>query len=157
MREGHIQGICAVDRPDFHLLRDLGVKYVRLGLGFPFVDEGSQKLSERFERSLATIEKYASEGFKALGTTFGPGSFRYDPEAKETRWNTSIPKWAGTPADQKYYDTIASACEVLAQKTRGIVDIWQIANEPDIDIFRGDLTDEQIDRFLVVSASAVKS
>jgi hypothetical protein len=156
MRQNHIQGICAVEKPDFPLLRDLGVRYVRLGLGFPFADEGMKTPSERFERSLTVIEQYASEGFMALGTTFGPGSSRYDPQTKTTRWMTAIPAWAGTHNDQKYYDVLEKACEVLGTKTRGMVDLWQIANEPDIDIFRGELTDEQIDRFLVISARAIK-
>jgi arabinogalactan endo-1,4-beta-galactosidase len=132
------------------------VKYVRLGLGFPFADEKCVAISERFLRGLKIIEEYAAEGFKALGTTFGPGSSRYDPQTKQTRWMSAFPDWAGTHNDARYYEILEHACEVLAQKTRGMVDIWQIANEPDIDIFRGELNDEQIDRFLVTSALAVK-
>lgn len=156
MKNNHIQGICAVDKPDFKLLRELGVKYVRLGLGFPFADVEMNTLSVNFQQNLNVIEQYTGEGFKVLGTTFGPGSSRYDPVSKEIRWIPSIPEWAGSHNSEQYYRVLERACEVLGEMTLNKVDLWQIANEPDIPIFHGQLNEEQIYRFLITSAKAIK-
>ena len=156
MKQDHIQGICAIDKPDFALLRDLGVRYVRLGLAFPFDDAGRGTFSAKFENSLRNIEKYAAEGFKTMGVTPGPGSYRYDPETKQMRWVRWMPEWAGPHDGEFYYETLGHACEAMAERSRGMVDLWQISNEPDNDIFRAELTDEQMDRFLLTSARAIK-
>jgi hypothetical protein len=125
-------------------------------VGFPFADRVGGPLREGFERNLKHLRSLSDAGFKLLGTTHGPGSSRYDPQTKTTRWMNGMPEWAGTHDDDGYYDVVDAAAAEMARQTKGLVQYWQIANEPDIDIFRGPLSVEQMDRFLLAGGRGIK-
>jgi hypothetical protein len=81
----------------------------------------------------------------------------YDEKDKQTAWRTTIPAWAGSIDSDSYYETYEKACEEIGRQTRGIVDIWQVSNEMDIDVFRGPLSIEQAARFLTAGGRGVKT
>lgn len=156
MKNNHIIGITpAIDNPDYKLMKELGIKWVRLELGFPFGEKRGE-YSEKFLKNLEEIRKYKEEGFEVLGSSLGPGSMRYDTEVGKTIWVSGVSEWMGSPESDIFYELLEEGCEEAARLTKGIFDIWQIANEPDIDIFRGLWSDEQNIRFLLTAANGVK-
>lgn len=156
MKDNHIIGITpAIDNPDFSLMRDLGVKWVRLGLGFPYGEKRGE-YSEEFLRSLEEVKRYKKEGFEILGGSAGPGSMRYDEKSKKTIWVPGVPEWMGNHDSEEFYKFLEEGCEDAARLTKDIIGMWQIANEPDIDIFRGPWSDVQNVRFLLTAARGVK-
>lgn len=153
MRENHMIGITpAHDAPRFDLLRELGVKWVRQGYVFPFEDCVGGALSEAFLRSEAQVEKYLAEGFQVLASFPGPGSMRYAPEAGKTVYVRAMPEWMGEVGSAGYMEALYGAAKWLAERTRGRITYWQVANEPDIDIFCGPLTMEQNIEYLMTVA-----
>lgn len=153
MKQNHMVGITpAHDNPNFELMRDLGVKWVRQGYTFPFADRIGGKLSEEFVRSEALVEQFLSEGFSVLASYPGPGSMRYMPEAGETVYYRAMPDWMGGLDTDDYYSMLFDSAQWLADRTKERITYWQVANEPDIDMFYGPLSKAQNVRFLLTAA-----
>jgi hypothetical protein len=155
MKQGHMIGITpAHDNPDFALMRDLGIKWVRQGYPFPFKDENGT-LSESFKRADAQINKFISEGFGILCSFTGPGSMRYIPEAGKTVYYRAVPEYLGDPSEDRYHEHLRKATEFLGEYTKDRITYWQIANEPDIDIFYGPLSEKDNIRYLLSATNGI--
>jgi len=155
MKKGHMVGISPTRNDiDFKLLRDLGVKWVRKGYPFPFADEKGT-LSKRFLDADESIERFRAEGFEILCSIPGPGVVSYDSEEKITKFHRSAPAYFGEASDEKYFEKLYEATVFLGEFTKGRIQWWQIANEPDIDIFYGPLNEAQNIRFLTTAAKGI--
>ena len=77
---------------------------------------------------------------------------RYMPDSGKTVYYRAMPDWMGELTDEGYYAQLFDAAAFLAERTCGRITWWQVANEPDIDIFYGPLTREQNLRFLTQTA-----
>lgn len=155
MRENHMVGLVPVEETlDFALLRALGVKWVRLDCGFPYGEKPGE-LSEAFRRRLETVRRYAGEGFKVLGVSVLPGSYRFDAASGRIRWGTDLPGWMGAYDSDAFYQNLREACAETGRLTKGLVDYWQIANEPDAEMFTGPFRDDELVRFLVAAAEGI--
>lgn len=125
---------------------------MRQGYVFPFADRIGGALSDAFLRSEEQVERYLAEGFSVLASFPGPGSMCYMPDSGKTVYYRAMPDWMGELTDESYYAQLFDAAAFLAERTRGRITWWQVANEPDIDIFYGPLTREQNLRFLTQTA-----
>jgi len=140
---------------DLALVKDSGVEWLRTSFRFPFKDpEGS--LSPEFLASLAEARRLREAGFRLLGTVPGPGSYRHDPTLDRTVWKSAVPDWLGTPDQPGYRKTLEEACAFVAREAGDLVEYWQIANEPDVPIFRGPLTNDEMVEFLFAAARGVR-
>lgn len=147
-------GATAIINLDTKLIQDAGIDILRFTFGFPLNEDGSY--SDSFVRRLKAADNLLEQGFKIFGGTFGPGSYRYDEEKNGTVWTTVVPKWAGEVGSEKYYHNIERAGEVLGQECAKYCTYWQIANEPDVKIFHGELTKPQNMDFLISLARGIK-
>jgi hypothetical protein len=155
MKNNHMLGITpAHDNPDFALMRGLGVRWVRQGYPFPFADEKGT-LSEQFLAADKKIERYRAEGFDILCSFTGPGSMRYMPDAGKTVYYRAVPEYLGDPSEERYHKLLFEAAAFLGDYTKGRIKWWQIANEPDIDIFYGPLSEKDNIRYLLNAANGV--
>ena len=157
MKKGHMIGITpAHGSPDFALMRDAGIKWVRQGYPFPFSDE-SGTLSPAFIRADKEIDRFRAEGFEILCSFTGPGSMRYIPEKGETTYYRAVPEYLGDPSEDRYRELLFKAAEFVGNYTKDKVKWWQIANEPDIDIFYGPLSEKDNIGFLLSAARGIMS
>jgi len=155
MKQNHMIGITpAHDSPDFKLMRDAGIKWVRQGYPFPFADEKGT-LSDAFLAADRAIEAFRSEGFEILCGFQGPGSMRYVPEAGKTVYKRGTPEYLGDPSEDRYHKLLFEAAAFLGDYTKDRITWWQIANEPDIDIFYGPLSEKENIRFLLSATNGV--
>ena len=150
-----IVGATAHINLDFDLIKGAGITAFRHGFGYPFKGADKTALNEGFKRSYARGLELNKNGFSLLGSTFGPGSYRFDEKAGKTVWVPSVPAEIGTYADDSFYDFVELATETLGRECKDMCEYWQVANEPDIDIFHGDMTFEQQCRFLTASAKGL--
>lgn len=67
-----------------------------------------------------------------------------------------LPDWVGPPGSGKYNKNYEEICAWMANDLRGIVSIYQIANELDIKLFAGPLTPRESCEFIVHGAKGVK-
>jgi len=155
MKKNHMTGITpAHDNPDFSLMRELGIKWVRQGYPFPFSDEKGS-LSKYFIQADKQIEKFRSEGFEILCSFTGPGSARYVPDAGKTVYSRAVPDYLGDPSEDRYHKLLFEAAAFVGEYTKNRITWWQIANEPDIEIFYGPLTEKENIRFLLNAAKGI--
>jgi hypothetical protein len=151
----YFNGITPSGDHNYPLMRQAGIEWLRFGLGFPFAADLNTP-SERFTSRLAEAAALRALGFQLLASSFGPGSMRYVKEQQATVWTSAIPSEAGEPGSERYYQLVESAGELLGARTAELVTWWQVANEPDIAIFRGTLDNAQIAAFLTRAARGIK-
>jgi hypothetical protein len=142
-------------QPDYDLIRAAGIEWLRASFRFPFADPIGGGHGAGFIENLAHAQELRERGFQLVGKVFGPGSSRYDPETKSTHWMWALPEWAGTFESDTFYETYGAACEEIGRQTMGLVDLWEIGNEPDIEIFTGPLSHGQVIRFLLAGARGI--
>jgi hypothetical protein len=152
-----ILGVSAWSNPNYEMIKAAGIGWVRLTWEFPFEDRIGGKLSAEFLKKLDEAKKVRQMGLHIMGSSPLAGIMAYDPKDKKTAWRPHVPAWAGPIDSDSYYDTYQKGMEELGRQTQGIVDIWQISNEMDIDVFRGPLSIEQAERFLIAGARGVKA
>ncbi|MCL2664549.1 MAG: hypothetical protein FWE82_02960 [Defluviitaleaceae bacterium] len=149
MLKNHMWGITpAHSDPNFALMKDMGVKWVRTGYPFPFENENGT-VSERFKKADAVIDRYIAEGFGILCSFTGPGSVRYSAETGKTEYCRAVPEYLGDPSEDRYSRLLFEAAEFLGEHTKKKITWWQIANEPDIDIFYGPLSEKENINYLL--------
>ena len=151
-----ILGVTPHSNPNYELMKEGGIGWVRLGFGFPFQDKIGGKLNENFLKELEEAKEVRKIGLRIMGITPLAGVMAYDDKDKKTAWRPQIPAWAGSIDSVSYYETYEKACGELARQTKGIVDLWQVSNEMDIDVFRGPLSIEQAERFLTAGGLGLK-
>jgi hypothetical protein len=151
-----ILGVSPWSNPNYQLIREGGIGWVRLGFEFPFEDKIGGKFSKKFSRDLETAKTVRQEGLRIMGVTPLAGTMSYDEKDKQTAWRPNIPSWAGSIESDRYYDVYDKACEEIGRQTRGIVDLWQVSNEMDIVEFRGPMSVQQAARFLQAGARGIK-
>jgi hypothetical protein len=150
-----MHGITPSGDHNYAAMRAIGIEWLRFGMGYPGAGDNGE-LSERFARRLAQARESRAQGMQLLGSSFGPGSMRFVKEQNATVWSSAIPPEAGEPGSAAYFEYVERAAALLGQHTIGLVQWWQIANEPDIDIFRGTFDNVQMAEFLTRSAAGVK-
>ena len=152
-----ILGVSPWSNPNYELIKAGGIGWVRLGFEFPFEDKIGGKLNQKFVKDLDEAKKARSAGLRIMGVTPLAGIMAYDEKDEKTAWRPQIPDWAGPIESDSYYDTYQKGCEELGRQTKGIVDMWQVSNEMDIDVFHGPLSIEQAERFLTAGARGLKA
>jgi hypothetical protein len=155
MKQNHMIGLVPVEEKlNFGLLRDLGIKWVRLEIGIPYSEKRGE-ISQEFLHNMETIKRYADNGFKILAVSVLPGSYRHNPETDKIEWHTDLPEWMGSYDSDEFYENLKKGCAETGRLTKGLVDFWQIANEPDAEMFTGPFNDEQLAKFLVSVAQGI--
>jgi hypothetical protein len=149
-------GVSAWSNPNYQLMKEGGIGWVRLDFGFPFEDKIGGKLCDKFLKDLEEARKIRQFGLRIMGGSPLAGWIAYDEKDKKTAWRPQMPAWAGSIDSDSYYETYEKACEEIGRQTRGIVDMWQVSNEMDIDLFRGPLSTEQVERLLMAGARGLK-
>ncbi|MCL2060020.1 MAG: hypothetical protein FWH01_13375 [Oscillospiraceae bacterium] len=164
MKENHMLGTVSIDNLEFafssaniELMQNAKIKYVRMPLSFPFADAGMKTLTERYKNNLSVIRRLKDAGFETLAATNCACSYRYSPETGTVDCVRSIPDWVGPFDADAFYERMEVAMEYMARETKGLIEWWQVANEPDIKIFYGTLTHEQNERFLRACARGLKN
>ncbi|MDR2687949.1 MAG: hypothetical protein LBB75_09355 [Oscillospiraceae bacterium] len=134
---GMIHGLCRADHYDPRI-KELGVNWVRTGVGFPFDQEGNAL--EGFRRDQERLREFKEHGLKVLVTTPSVGSFFHvgiDPRTPEGEEGTR------------------KVARFFAKELQGLADGFCICNEIGIPRFGYPLDMDQAVRFLGVQAQAM--
>ncbi len=116
-----ILGISPWSSPNYQMIKEAGIHWVRLSFAFPYKDKIGGTLSDEFLKDLAEAKKVHELGLNIMGVTPLAGVMDYNKKDNKTEWTPRIPSWAGSINSDSYYDTYQEACEELARETRGIV------------------------------------
>jgi len=157
---GFVNGTSARPEADTALLKEAGIGWLRVGFGLPFADRVGGRVSDGYRKARARAEAWRAAGFGLMGITPGPGGGRYERDAKgrlQLVWRSSLPEWFGEPGSGEYLRNYEATCRWMAEDLRGLVRIWQIANELDIEIFAGPLSPPQACEYIAAGARGLKA
>ena len=152
-------GTSAYPTADAGLLRQAGIGWVRVGFASPFADRLGGQQTEEYRRRKADAEKFAADGLKVLGVTPLPGIATKKPDADGRlvpAWRDFFPAWCGRLGSEECLRSYEETCRWLAGDLRGIVPVWQIANELDIVEFAGPMNPRQGCDMIVAAARGLK-
>jgi hypothetical protein len=156
MANKRIVGVSPWSNPNYQLMLDAGIEWVRLGVSFPWKDKLHGEYSDKFLEDLDKVKKATEVGLKVMGVTPLAGVMAFDKSDNTTAWRPNVPDWIGPPGSASYYDGYEQACEELARQTGDMVPFWQVSNEMDIDVFRGPLTREYAAGFMLAGARGLR-
>lgn len=158
MRDNFMVGLCAhCDNPNWQLIRNMGTKWVRLGVPYPWEDRVSGAYAPGFLRAVGEITAWRRQGFEVLCSTPALGSTRFNPEVGDTVWHSGYPAWMGSPADEDFYPALEAGISEICAMTKHLVTWYQLGNEPDFQVFIGPTTYEQNVRFNTVWVNTMKA
>lgn len=152
-------GTSAFATADTELLKQAGMGWVRQGLGYPFVDRIGGELSGQYVKAKQAVERFVAEGIQVMGITPGPGIGTYVAGADGTlsmQWKDRFPAWYGALGSEEWLANYEATCEWLAADLKGLVPVWQLANELDIAQFAGPLNPRQACDLVAAAARGLK-
>lgn len=142
---------------DYELMKEAGIEWIRLGVGFPFLDEGKKVLNEKFILARENIAFWREKGFKILGITPGPGHHQATVGSDVLTYQKSTPDWMGDHHSDGYYEKITESLNYVGEYFKDSIEYYQIANEMDIPRFRGTMTADEAIRYMNASAKGIKA
>lgn len=136
---------------DPELMKAAGVELVRHHFPLPFSDRIGGQLKAGYRKARSQAEVWRAAGIEIMGVTpvlgwGGPGA-----------WQSPYPEWFGALGTEQFLASYQSMCEWMAEDLRGLVKMWQIANEVDNPFFAGPLNERQACAFLLRAARGLRS
>ncbi len=147
---------CMHPNPDYALMREAGLEWIRVGIGFPFADPEMTVLSEQYLAYRETTRRWRSEGFSAVGISPLYGMMYASKGTSSLTFRRFLPDWLGTVDDEAFYDCMTKAMAFAAADLKDDITYYQISNEMDITRFRGEMTQEQAARYMYACAKGIK-
>lgn len=147
---------CMQPNPDYALMREAGIEWVRAGVGFPFENTAMTHRSEKYAQYLEVIRKWRAEGFQVMGITPLYGMMYAQKGSPSLTFRRFLPEWLGSVEEDKFYEAITRAMEYAARELKDDITYYQISNEMDITRFRGEMTMEQAARYMYACAKGIK-
>lgn len=135
-----IIGISAYNEADKKLIKEAGIGWVRQGPGFPFRERFGGTPDSGYLKNKEKMINWKKAGFKVMGVTPLPGirTRKIDAHGRvKFVWNNWSPEWMGRLGTDKYLFNYQKICSFLAEDLKGIIPLWQVANEVNIPEFSG--------------------
>jgi hypothetical protein len=154
-----IIGTSAKSGANLDLMRDAGIEWVRVGFPLPFEDRIGGKLSQRYIEARRRAQEWVDQGVRLMAVSPLPVSAGYKKNAEgelALRWTARFPAWMGAIGGDEYNRNYGKVCAFLAKDLKGIIEMWQVANELDIPIFAGPITHRQACDFILCGAVGLK-
>jgi hypothetical protein len=155
-----IIGTSALPTADVALMRQAGIGWLRHSFGYPFVDKLGGELSERYVKAKEEARRRNAQGFQLMGVTPGLGLGTMQPDAQgrlSMVWKDDFPAWMGRPGTPAFTRAYREMCTFMAEDLKGLVQLWQIANELEIVQFAGPLNMAQACDLVLEATQGLKA
>ncbi len=150
-----INDMNSVTEETIKTLKDNGIDYVRIPFPYPFASDGeTPNMSYLTAKRIAKM--FRSSNIKVFGQTFWPGGVGYNSKTGSITWNSNLPDVYSDFNDNYFYIASKAATKFIARDLKDITNVWLISNEPDMSTYTGNMTIEQIGRFINACAEGVK-
>jgi hypothetical protein len=147
---------CLRENPDYDLMREAGIEWVRAGVGFPFADSNFNTLSDQYKKYREIIYKWRKEGFNVKAITPLYGMMFATKGSPSLTFRRFLPEWVGKVTDKEFYEIMTEAMKFASKDLKDVVTYYQISNEMDITRFRGEMTQEQAAQYMYSCAKGIK-
>ena len=140
-KKDKILGIVYAYTPEkrYDMVLDLGVQWIRLGVGFPWTDKMFGTRSPHWEHMKEEFRIAVDAGLKVMPGTPGMGGWSFNKEENITKWHDSWPDFVGEKGTREYYDNVRATAKFMCEDLGPLAgNLWQCMNEIDIPTFSGD-------------------
>lgn len=136
-------------------LKESGVTYVRLVFGYPFGGDGITP-SNQYLISKRTAKKFSDNGIDVMAQFIWPGGRGYDAATNSIVWLSNFPPSVSDYNEEYFYKAAKNAAKYMAADLKDICSSWLISNEIDISTYTGDMSFEQIVRYVEEVTAGVR-
>ncbi|MBQ6540456.1 MAG: hypothetical protein IJL71_05475, partial [Oscillospiraceae bacterium] len=138
---------------NLNTLKAGGINAIKIHIPYPFDAEG--RITSEYIMARNAVINVKNSGLEPICQSFTPGGNAYDAEADDVVWNSYIPG-DFTEYGDDYYNAVAAGCRHIASELAPYCSCWMVSNEPNISVYTGPMTDEEIIRYINTSAIALK-
>ena len=135
-------------------LKKAGIEYIKIHVPYPFEPNGTSITTNYLHAKLA-IKKIKDHGMNVLAQSFTPGGKRYDSKTGTIGWFSNLPNVYSSFDDEYFYKISRAGCEYIARDLKDYTTHWLVSNEPDIDVFTGSMTPDQISSYILACAEGL--
>lgn len=136
------------------VLRQAGVTFVKVHIPFPFDAAGNP--SSGYIAAKRAVKLIAQCGLEPVLQSFTPGGNAYNAATGQVEWMSYLPNVFDSYDDPYFYKLITQGCTYIGKDLAPYGDCWIISNEPNIVAFTGPMTNEQICKYILTCAQAIK-
>jgi hypothetical protein len=154
-----IIGTSALPEADVDRMKEADIGWLRHHFPYPFIDRLGGELSPHYISAREEAARRNAQGFQLMGGTpgLGIGTMQMDAEGSyHLVWRDLYPTWMGRPATPEFLRSYREMCAFLADDLKGLVQMWQIANELEIPQFAGPLNMRQACELVIEAARRLK-
>lgn len=145
-----------IDDDTVQLLKGSGITYVRLVFSYPFGTDGVTP-NAAYLMTKKTARRFYDAGIKVMAQSFWPGGRGYDDQTGTIKWFSNLPGFYNDFDDDYFYKTVKTATKFMAEDLKDICSTWLISNEIDINTYTGDMTFDQIIRYVKAATDGVRT
>ena len=145
-----------IDDDTVQLLKGSGITYVRLVFSYPFGTDGVTP-NPAYLMTKKTARRFYDAGIKVMAQSFWPGGRGYDDQTGTIKWFSNLPGFYNDFDDDYFYKTVKTATKFMAEDLKDICSTWLISNEIDINTYTGDMTFDQIIRYVKAATDGVRT
>lgn len=135
-------------------LKKAGFEYIKIHVPYPFDADGSTITTNYMHVKLAA-KKITEHGLKVLGQSFTPGGNRYDSKTGTIGWFSNLPNVYSDFNDPYFYKIARAGSEYIARDLKKYISQWLVSNEPDINVFTGSMSPDQIANYIFACAEGL--
>ncbi len=137
-------------------LKKAGFEYIKIHVPYPFEANGSTITTNYLHAKLA-MKKIKEHGMAVLAQSFTPGGNRYDSKTGTIGWFSNLPDVYSSFDDPYFYKIARAGCEYISRDLKDYATHWLVTNEPDINVFTGSMTIDQISAYILACAEGLDS
>lgn len=136
-------------------LKDSGITFVKVHIPYPFGNDGS--LTTNYITAKRAVKMIANAGLEPVCQSFTPGGNAYNSATGKVEWMSYLPNVFENYDDEYFYKLLRSGTEYIARDLKEYADCWIVSNEPNLTVFTGPMTFEQIDKYITTCAEGIKA
>ena len=136
-------------------LKDSGITFVKVHIPYPFANDGT--LSTNYMTAKRAVKMIYSVGLEPVCQSFTPGGNAYNASTGKVEWMSYLPNVFEDYDDEYFYKTVRTGTEYIAKDLKEYSNCWIVSNEPNLTVFTGPMTFEQIEKYITTSTEGLKA
>lgn len=136
------------------VLKDAGITFVKVHIPYPFDSAG--KPSNNYIAAKRAVKLIYDCGLEPVCQSFTPGGNAYNANTGKVEWMSYLPGVFENYDDEYFYELIFQGCQYIGKDLKQYAGCWIISNEPNLSVFTGPMTFEQIDNYITTCAKGIK-
>lgn len=137
-------------------MKRAGVTCVRVFFTYPYQNtDGRNVPTSACNITVNTAKKLKAAGMTVVAQTFWPGGETVDTQGN-VGWVPIIPPVYESFDDKYFTKATQTGVKYIAEQLKDVADMWIVSNEPDVTVFTGAMTEEQIINYIKTSTAALR-